>query len=166
MNTIATHPARAYRPCWTHHPRGGKVFGFACKTKNGERGIATTEENARAGNEFTTCPAAQVFRIENPPTLKIAPHTLDRIATASLQIHDTEHVFVRPHDDQTGQIEWMKILNSGLAYAITHQGRYALANLRSSTSASVTEILSVHDTPESMRASFFTEQANRRMTHY
>lgn len=165
-NTIATRPARAYRPCWTHHPRGGKVFGYACKAKNNERGIATTEENARAGDYFTTRPAAQVFEIENPPTLKITPHTLDRIPTASLRIHDTEHVFIRPHDDQTGQISWLKILNSGLAYAVTHAGTYALASLRSSTSASVTEILSIHDTPEEMRTAFFTEQANRRMTQY
>ena len=165
-NTIATRPARAYRPAWTHHPRGGKVFGFACKAHQGQRGIATTEENARAGDYFTTRPAAQVFEIENPPTLKITPHTPDRIPTASLRIHDTEHVFVHPHDDQTGQISWLKILNSGLAYAITHAGTYALASLRSSTSAAVTEILSEHDTPEEMRTAFFTEQANRRMTQY
>ena len=165
-NTIATRPARAFKPCWTHHPRGGKIFGYACKAKNNERGIATTEENARAENHFTTRPAAQVFEIENPPTLKITPHTLDRIPTASLRIHDTEHVFIHPHDDQTGQISWLKILNSGLAYAVTHAGTYALASLRGPSSASVTEILSIHDTPEEMRTAFFTEQANRRMTQY
>ena len=165
-NTIATRPAQAFKPCWTHHPRGGKVFGFACKAHQGQRGIATTEENARAGDYFTTRPAAQVFQIENPPTLKITPHTLDRIPTASLRIHDTEHVFVHPHDDQTGEIQWLKILNSGLAYAVTHAGTYALASLRGPSSASVTEILSIHDTPEEMRTAFFTEQANRRMTQY
>lgn len=177
-NTIATRPARAYRPCWTHHPRGGKVFGFACKAKNGERGISTTEENARAGDYFTTRPAAQVFQIENPPTAGNPPRPYIVIPAApacnagysidyaEISILNSPIAFIRPHDDQTGEIAWLKILNSGLAYAITHQGRYALASLRSSTSANVTEILSEHDTPEEMRTAFFTEQANRRMTHY
>ena len=151
MNTIATRPAQAFKPCWTHHPRGGKIHGFACKAKNGERGIATTEENARAGVYFTTRPAAQGFQIENPPTAGNPPRPFIVIPasfpglphdTAEIVIHSAPSSFVRPHDDQTGQISWLKILNSGLAYAITHSGTYALTSLRSSTSASVTEILS------------------------
>ena len=174
-NTIATRPARAYRPCWAHHPRGGKIFGYACKAHQGQRGIATTEENARAGDYFTTRPAAQVFEIENPPTAGNPPRPFIVIPagfpglpydTAEIAIHSAPFSFIRPHDDQTGQISWLKILNSGLAYAVTHAGTYALASLRGPSSASVTEILSIHDTPEEMRTAFFTEQANRRMTQY
>jgi hypothetical protein len=55
----------AYRPAWTHHPRGGKITGFAGPIRPGlygpERGLAATEAAARAGDFFTHAPASQVF---------------------------------------------------------------------------------------------------------
>jgi hypothetical protein len=54
-----------YRPAWTHHPRGGKITGFAGPIRPGlyspERGLAATEAAARAGDFFTSAPASQVY---------------------------------------------------------------------------------------------------------
>jgi hypothetical protein len=55
----------AYRPAWTHHPRGGKITGYAGPLRPGlyspERGLATTEAAARAGEFFHHAPAAQIY---------------------------------------------------------------------------------------------------------
>lgn len=55
----------AYRPAWTHHPRGGKIAGYAGPIRPGlyspERGLATTAANARAGEFFHHAPAAQIY---------------------------------------------------------------------------------------------------------
>jgi len=177
MNTpTQTQPARAYRPAWTHHPRGGKIHGFATKAHRGERGLALTEERARANDPFSTYPAAQVFQIDNPPTVGTPPrpfiiipamadgHTPHAVAEVTIGGHSRQ--FIQPIDDQTGLVAWMQILNSGLAYAITYAGQFALASLRGTTSASIAEILSTHDTAADMTNAFFREQANRRTTQY
>ena len=55
----------AYRPAWTHHPRGGKITGYAGPVRPGlyspERGLATTEAAARAGDFFQEAPAAKIY---------------------------------------------------------------------------------------------------------
>ena len=62
----------AYRPAWTHHPRGGKITGFAGPIRPGlygpERGLATTAANARAGDFFTQAPASQIYPTTDTPT--------------------------------------------------------------------------------------------------
>lgn len=54
----------AYRPAWTHHSQGGFITGYAGPVKPGlyspERGLARTEQEARAGEFFTHAPAAQI----------------------------------------------------------------------------------------------------------
>jgi len=83
-----------------------------------------------------------------------------------MEIAGTIHTFVTPYHDATGEIAWIKILNSGLAYGITHDGRVALISLKGTDSAEIRGILSFHETPEDMRTGFFKEQSNRRVTHY
>lgn len=77
----------AYRPAWTHHPRGGKITGFAGPIQPGlygpARGLALTEEAARAGEFFHHAPAALIFPGEPEPANEIQ----DRAISNARSLH-------------------------------------------------------------------------------
>lgn len=70
-DAVPARPRVVYRPAWTHHPRCGVITGYAGPVRPGlygpERGLATTEAHARAGEYFTHAPANQIHTT-NPPT--------------------------------------------------------------------------------------------------
>lgn len=78
----------AYRPAWTHHPRGGKVTGFAGPLARGlagpERGLARTEQEARAGEFFHHAPAALIFPGEPEPANQIQDRAIAAARAAAL----------------------------------------------------------------------------------
>ena len=90
--------AKYKQACFAHHPRGGRVTGFACKVTPGvygkERGIAITLPHAIAGEPFISYPVDQVFAWPPPADEPASRFFIARSGTP-----------VTPHCDQ-GWTEW------------------------------------------------------------